>query len=145
MEGQGPKSRAKPKAKTELTAVVATTSTIPPDPDPPTTAYLGDLSCAVVDGPSAEDMSALLAGGGNATNCLDSGTSSHLFKDREVFWTYNVTQARAMRTANHGVLQTKASGDCLVRFTLKGSPPLSNYETAFTHLPLASIFSQSGE
>jgi hypothetical protein len=25
-----------------------------------------------------------------------------------------------MRTANHGVLQTKASGDCLVRLTLKG-------------------------
>jgi hypothetical protein len=117
MEGQGPRSKA--KAKAELTAVVAP-ATITPDDNPPSTAYLGDLSCAAIDGPSIEEMSALLAAGGNSVNCLDSGTSSHLFKDREVFWTYNVTQARAMRTANHGVLQTEASGDCLVRFTLKG-------------------------
>jgi hypothetical protein len=122
MEGQGPKSKAK-KAKAELTAVVATTSTISapaPNPSGPPPAYVGDLSCALIDGPSAEEMTALLAASGNATNCLDSGTSSHLFKDRNVFWTYEVTQARAMRTANHGILQTEASGDCLVRFTLKG-------------------------
>ena len=118
MEGQGPKSKSKPKAKAELTAVAATTTT--PDANPPSTAYLGDLSCAVIDGLSAEEMSALLAAGGNSANCLDSGTSSHLLKDQDVFWTYNVTQAQAMRTANHGVLQTEASGDCLVRFTLKG-------------------------
>ena len=120
MEGQGPKSKPKTKGKAELTAVAATTATPAPDPDPPSTAYLGDLSCAAMDEPSIEEMCALLAAGGNSTNCLDSGTSSHLFKDRNVFWTYNVTQARAMRTANHGVLQTEASGDCLVRFTLKG-------------------------
>jgi hypothetical protein len=123
MEGQGPKSKGKAKAKTELTAVVAATSTpapasTSPDTSPPP-AYAGDLSCAAIDGPSVEEMTALLAAGNSSAHCLDSGTSSHLFKDRNVFWTYEVTQARAMRTANHGVLQTEASGDCLVRFTLR--------------------------
>lgn len=91
MEGQGSKSKAKAKAKAELTAVSMTTPT--PDPNLASTAYLGDLSCAMMDGPSAEEMSALLAVGGNSTNCLDSETSSHMFKDIDVFWTYNVMQA----------------------------------------------------
>ena len=118
MEGQELKSKAKAKTKAELATVASMTPV--PDPNPPSTAYLGDLSCAVIDGPSAEEMSALLAAGGNSANCLDSGTSSHLFKDQNVFWTYNVTKAQVMRTVNHGVLQTEASGDCLVHFTLKG-------------------------
>ena len=120
MEGQGPKSKAK-KAKAELAASAVTPTTTPSAPDSgPPPAYAGDLSCATFDETSVDEVVALLAAAGSPTNCLDSGTSSHLFKDRNVFWTYNITQARAMRTANHGVLQTEASGDCLVRFTLKG-------------------------
>ena len=118
MEGQGPKSKAQ-KAKTEVTTVAVTVT--PPSPTPatdPPPAYAGDLSCVSFDGPSVEEMTALLAAGGNSTNRLNSGTSSHLFKDREVFWTYEVTRACAMRTANHGILQTKASGvDCGIYFT----------------------------
>ena len=91
MEGQEPKSKAKAKTKAELATVASMTPV--PDRNPPSTAYLGDLSCAVIDGPSAEEMSALLAAGGNSANCLDLGTSSHLFKDQNVFWTYNVTKA----------------------------------------------------
>jgi hypothetical protein len=139
MEGQGPKSKAKMKAKTEVAAVAAVTLTSTPAPDPnPPPAYVGDLSCAVMDGPSVEEVTALLAASGNSTNCLDSGTSSHLFKDRNVFWTYEVTQARAMRTANHGVLQTEASGDCLVRFTLKGVTTTVKLRDCL-HAPSASI------
>ena len=119
MEGQGPKSKTKTKAKAELAVVATTTTTPAPDSNPLSTAYLGDLSCAVIDGPSTEEFSALLAAGGNSANCLDSGTSSHLFKDQNIFWTYNITQAHTMRTANHGVLQMEASDDCLVHFTLK--------------------------
>jgi hypothetical protein len=109
MEGQGPKSKAKAKAKAELTAVATPASTASVSasiPDPPP-ACAGDLSCALMDGPSAEEMTALLTASGNATNCLDSGTSSHLFKDHNVFWTYEVTQACAMRTANHGILSKR--------------------------------------
>ena len=120
MEGQGPKFKAKSKAKSELTAIATTGMTTVPDLVPPSTAYLGDLSCAAIDEPSIEEMTALLAARGNSANCLDSGTSSHLFKYQSVFWIYNVTQAHAMRTANHSVLHMEASGDCLVCFTLKG-------------------------
>lgn len=119
MEGQGPKQPkdGKGKGKPELAAVaVATTSLTSPSPDLAT--YIGDLSCAMSEGPSAEEFAGLL--NGSFASILDSGTSSHLLKDRSVFWTYKTTQARSMRTANHGILQTKASGDCLVRFTLKG-------------------------
>ena len=70
-----------------------------------------DLSCALAE---------ILSTDGSPVSILDSGTSSHLLKDRDVFWTYETTQARSMRTANQGVLQTKGSGDCLVRFTHKG-------------------------
>jgi hypothetical protein len=125
MEGQGPKQLkgGKGKGKPELAAIASTSST-PPAPVPPALpasdaeTYIGDLSCATLDRPSAQDFAGLL--NNSFASILDSGTSSHLLKDRDVFWTYEATQARSMRTANHGVLQTKASGDCLVRFTLKG-------------------------
>jgi hypothetical protein len=97
MEGQGPRAKAK-KDKAELTAVAETTGAPAPPPAPgPPPAYTGDLSCVIMDGPSVEEMTALLSANGNSANCLDSGTSSHLFKDRDVFWTYEVTQARAIR------------------------------------------------
>ena len=81
MEGQGPKSKAK-KAKAELAAAAVTTTTTPPAPDPgPPPAYAGDLSCAALDELSVEEVVALLAAGGSPKNCLNSGTSSHLFKD----------------------------------------------------------------
>jgi hypothetical protein len=67
MEGQGPKSKGKSKVKAEVAAVAATTQTTSTgsadNPDPPTTAYLGDLSCAAMEGPSIEEMTALLAAG----------------------------------------------------------------------------------
>ena len=124
MEGQSTKLKAeKGKGKPELAAAVSISSA-PPAPAllaPVPEAYIGDLSCAMSEGPSAEDIAGLLSTNGSFASILDSGTSSHLLKDCDVFWTYEVTQARPMRTANHGVLQTTASGDCLVRFTLKGA------------------------
>jgi hypothetical protein len=112
MEGQGPKSKGKIKGKPELVAVASSsatssTSVSPPAPD----AYVGDLSCALTE---------ILSANGGFASILDSSTSSHLLKDRDMFWTYKTTQARSMRTANQGVLQTKGSGDCLVRLTLNG-------------------------
>ena len=73
MEGQGLKSKAKMKGKAELAAVAMMSAAPAPNPNPPSTAYLGDLSCTVLDVPSVEEFSALLAAGGNSTNCLDSG------------------------------------------------------------------------
>jgi hypothetical protein len=110
MEGQGPKTKGKVKGKTELTAIASTSSTSSTPPPAPTT-YIGNLSCALTN---------ILNSDGRLASILDSRTSSHLLKDRDVFWTYEVTQTRSMQTANQGVLQTMGSGDCLVCFTLKG-------------------------
>ncbi len=126
MEGQGSKQKGKAKTKPELGALASGSSTgsssAPSSASAVPTAYLGDLSCAMieVEESSTDTFAGLLSTDGHYANILDSGTSSHLFKDRNVFWTYEATQARSMRTANHGVLQTSASGDCLVRFTLRG-------------------------
>ena len=86
MEGQGPKARGKVKGKSELTAIASTpfTSTVP---SPTPTTYMGDLSCALTE---------ILDSNGSLASILDSGTSSHLLKDRDVFWLYEVTQARSM-------------------------------------------------
>jgi len=82
--------------------------------------YVGDLSCVMAEELSMKDFTSLLSANSNPTCILDSGTSSYLLKDRDVFWTYEVTSARPMKAANHGILQTKASGNCLVRLTLRG-------------------------
>ena len=119
MEGQGPKPRGKENRKPELAAIASTSSAVPP-PAPNLDTYVGDLSCAMTDCLSQEDFTNLLSANGNFACILDSGTSSHLLKDRDVFWTYEATQARPMKTANQGILQTKASGNCLVCFTLGG-------------------------
>ena len=112
MEGQGPKSKGKIKGKPELVAVASSSApSSTPTPPPALDTYIGDLSCALTE---------ILSANGSFASILDSGTSSHLLKDRDVFWTYKTTQARSMRTANQGVLQTKGSGDCLVRLTHKG-------------------------
>ena len=48
---------------------------------------------------------------------LDSGCTNHIFRDRNVFWTYDTTLATPVKTANCGFLNTLARGS--VRFRLK--------------------------
>src|SRR5260221_682277 len=109
MEGQGPKPKGKENWKPELAAIASTSSAVP-SPVPILDTYVGDLSCVMTEGLSMEDFTSLLSANGNSVCILDSGTSSHLLKDCDVFWTYEATQARPMKTANQGILQTKASG-----------------------------------
>ena len=125
MEGQGSKQKGKAKTKPKLGALASGSwtglSSAPSSASAVPTAYLGDLSCAMIEmeESSTDTFAGLLSMDGRYANILDSGMSSHLFKDRNVFWTYKATQARSMRTANHGVLQMSASGDYLVCFTLR--------------------------
>ena len=46
---------------------------------------------------------------------LDSGCTHHIIKDRSLFWTYHMSQAIPVKTANCGVLETLAKGDVKVR------------------------------
>jgi hypothetical protein len=51
---------------------------------------------------------------------LDSGTTSTLIMDREIFWTYMEGTSVKVKTANHGFLSTSGHGDCLADLTLNG-------------------------
>src|SRR5258705_1500487 len=126
MERQGLKPKGKENRKPELAAIASVIALMPSASSPLTTSsptlnlntYVGDLSCAITEQSSSKDFAALLSASGGFASILNSGTSSHLLKDRDVFWTYKVTQAQPMKTANQGILQMKASGNCLVRLTL---------------------------
>jgi len=60
-----------------------------------------------------------------------------VLKDHDIFWTYEATQARLMKTANQGILQTKASGDCLIR--LIGSTTTTVKLQDCLHAPSACV------
>ena len=54
------------------------------------------------------------------TTIFDSGCTSHIFKNRDVFHTYVIDQATNVSTANCGVLSTLARGDVHVLFRFRG-------------------------
>lgn len=125
MEGQGGKHKSKQfKGKSSSSSNGAASSSKPSaskPPDKPDTAalttdlvpFIGDLLCVIL--PIAElGLLALNA----LTTLLDSGASSHIIMSRDFFWTYNPSNARNVKTANHGSLVTLAAGDCVIRFTL---------------------------
>ena len=41
---------------------------------------------------------------------FDSGCNNHIFRDRSVFWTYDIILATPVKTANCGFLNTLAQG-----------------------------------
>jgi hypothetical protein len=75
------------------------------------------LSCASIDN-VPEELTELAVN--SWSTLLDSGATSHLVKSREYFWTYNEEAARNVKTANLGILQTQASGTCVVVFSYNG-------------------------
>ena len=51
---------------------------------------------------------------------LDSACTNHIFRDRDLFHTYNVSGAVPVKTANCGFLTTLAIGDVKIRLTIGG-------------------------
>jgi hypothetical protein len=94
MKGRDSKPKGKENQKPELATIAftSTTSSISSSALNPDT-YMGDLSCAITEELLTKDLAALLSASGGFASILDSGTSSHLLKDHDVFWTYEVTQA----------------------------------------------------
>ena len=119
MEGQGPKPRS---ASSKVPTPPSTVSVPPPEvacvalPSVPPSTFVGDLSCAIF--PTAELG---LMAQGNLSTLMDSGSSSHLLRSRELFWSYDPSQARNVTTANLGTLSTQAAGDCLARVSYSGT------------------------
>ena len=111
MAGQGPRAKAaaaaaakKRSSKTELAAFLDNFGDAGDD----------ELSCASI----SDDLTELVVN--SLSTLLDSGATSHLVKRCEFFWTYNEEEARNVKTANLGVLQTRASGTCVAQFTYNG-------------------------
>jgi hypothetical protein len=103
-EGQGPKGR-KHKSKDSVSGVPETASLVVPGDD-----CWADLSCASIEFAIETAGSAI----------LDSGATSHLIKDRSLFWSYDPSEANVVKTANHGTLRTNARGDCVALLKYKG-------------------------
>ncbi|KAK0239081.1 hypothetical protein EDD85DRAFT_789320 [Armillaria nabsnona] len=55
---------------------------------------------------------------------LDSGCTTHIFKDKKYFWSYREDEAVDVKTANCGVLSTKACG-CIFSLETIGLPLIS--------------------
>ncbi|KAK7440830.1 hypothetical protein VKT23_016908 [Stygiomarasmius scandens] len=71
---------------------------------------------------------------------LDSGATQHLIRDRSHFITYDPAGVKDMRTANCGVLTTKASGTCLFRIYIEGSDEIVVLELVnCLHAPRAPV------
>ena len=51
---------------------------------------------------------------------LDSGCTSHIFRDRSLFWNYREDTSTSIRTANCGILSTLGRGDVKVRLSIGG-------------------------
>ena len=117
MEGQGPSWKS-PSPAADTAAVASSL--------PCTTFFLGDFSCAVL--PDELGLLAL----NMITVLIDSGASSHLIQSKEYFWMYSLSQARNVKTANHSILRTLATGiaspESLKMFAL----PLLSFGTAST-------------
>jgi hypothetical protein len=96
-----------------------------------------ELSCASIEGvlDDSTDSESVM---NSWSTLLDSGATSHLVKGRDYFWTYNKEAARTVRTANLGVLQTRASGTCVVRFTYNGVSTRVTLRNCL-HAPNASV------
>lgn len=56
----------------------------------------------------------------SVNSALDSGCTTHLIKDKDLFWTYNPTAASMVGTANCGQMQTLARGEVRIRLSVAG-------------------------
>jgi hypothetical protein len=125
MEGRKPewmvlRDKARVETRIQLAQHTASRPTLAPTQSSSTTWDLqgsgqtahfeGDLLCAMIE--PAVDVSFLAQH--LLAVLMDSGTTSHLIKDRQLFWSFDPSGATAVRTANHGVLNTCGRGDRLV-------------------------------
>ena len=58
-----------------------------------------------------------LSAGFPYNSVLDSGCTHHIFRERDIFWTYDPSQATQVKTANCGFLPTLARGSVRFRVT----------------------------
>ena len=99
-----------------------------------------EVSCSPL--PSGEIVA--LAATLNVT-LLDSGTMSHLIRDRSFLWSFNPDRSVCMRTANHGTLETEGNGTVSHSSPSEQSNIACDYHIAFMLLVAWRIYSWLGE
>jgi len=67
-----------------------------------------------------ESASAYMAFPPQLDTILDSGCTSHIFRDRSLFWNYRDDNSTSIRTANCGILSTLGRGDVKVCLIIGG-------------------------
>jgi hypothetical protein len=84
-----------------------------------------ELACATIteissgDSTMSKDNLACIARQALST-ILDSGATSTLITDQNVFWTYSEKSKVTVKTANHGTLSTSGCGDCVAELSING-------------------------
>ena len=127
MEGKAPWVQ-KGKSKKDITASVTESKASENTPATPTTqtaasaitsesTHRQNLSFAVIEEVD-QDYSHLALR--STSTILDSGTTSTLIMDCNVFWTYSLNSSVKVKTANHDYLSTSGRGDCIADLVING-------------------------
>ena len=72
-------------------------------------------------------------------SALDSACMNHIFRDRNVFHTYDINGAVPVKTANCGSLNTLGIGDVKIRLTIDGKLLYGCLRTVYMPLTSPSI------
>jgi len=124
------------KAKKDITASAAEYKPKPQQPPPPEpktpSQHQRELACATIeeissDAPTMSMEDIVCIARQTLSTILDSGATSTLIMNCDVFWTYSEVEKVNVRTANHGTLATSGHGDCVVDLTI-------NRRTSRVHL-----------
>ena len=87
---------------------------------------------------SADPLLALSSISQGYNAALDSACTNHIFRDRNVFHTYNVNGAVPVKTANCGILHTLGIGDVKVKLSI-GDKTITWTLTNCLHAPTVPI------
>jgi hypothetical protein len=86
---------------------------------PPLVSLISIIPSPYMDFLSAMEPRALTTFTQNFNTLLDSGCTTHIFRDHRLFWTYQDDATTPVGTANCGILQTLGRGE--IRFCITGS------------------------
>ncbi|KAG1834039.1 hypothetical protein DFJ58DRAFT_847685 [Suillus subalutaceus] len=146
MEGKAPWAQQKGKPKKDVSASATETKANEDAPAAATTQtaasavttelqHRQNLSFAIIEEVDQDYSHLALC---STSTILESGTTSTLIMDRDVFWTYSQNSFVKVKTANHGYLSTSGHGDCMADLVINGN----SFRIRFTdclHAPGAYI------
>lgn len=88
-------------------------------------AEVKELACATIeevstDASSMSEENIACIANQTLSTILDSGATSTLITNHNIFWTYSEEMKVTVKTANQSTLPTLGCGDCIVELTING-------------------------